>query len=112
MVEAMAERHPHSEEPTSPDQPAASWQLDPFQRHQHRWWDGTRWSSRVRDGASIGIDPPVIDPKPEAALPARPASPIDDAVVPLPTTNWATIAGLVIGVIVIAGLVLLAVASI
>jgi hypothetical protein len=42
------------------------WHADPFGRHRQRWWDGTRWTERVRSGDVVGIDPPGIDPTPAA----------------------------------------------
>ena len=75
---------------------------------------GTEPSGPVasRDGATIGIDPPVIETRPEADLPVAPAAPIDDAVQPLPRTNWPAIISLGIGVLVVVGLVILIVLSV
>jgi hypothetical protein len=98
------------QEDARPNEPA--WHPDPFQRHQARWWDGAEWTGRVRDGATIGIDPPVIDTRPEADVPVAPAAPIHDAVQPLPRTNWAAIISLGIGVLVVVGLVVMIVLSV
>ena len=45
-------------------------------------WDG-RWTERVRDHELDGIDPPGIDPAPEAVRSEEPADPITDAHHPL-----------------------------
>lgn len=37
--------------------PGAGWHTDPTGRHRHRWWDGARWTDRVVDGNTQGIDP-------------------------------------------------------
>lgn len=35
----------------------ASWQPDPTGRHDHRYWDGTRWTEHVADAGVAGVDP-------------------------------------------------------
>lgn len=65
----------------------------------------------MRDGDRIGIDPPVIDPKPEAQVTAAAADPIVDALKPLPSRNWSTVIALMLGLLVIAALVILAIFS-
>ena len=57
----------------------ASWQGDPFGRHEQRWWDGEAWTEKVRSGGTTGIDPPGIVAKPEHARDHVPARPITDA---------------------------------
>ena len=37
--------------------PAQHWGPDPSGRHQHRYWDGTRWSDQVADGGVMSSDP-------------------------------------------------------
>ena len=37
--------------------PAARWAPDPSGRHQHRWWDGTAWTSHVSTNGVTGQDP-------------------------------------------------------
>lgn len=54
----------------------AAWHTDPFGRHNIRWWDGTQWTEKVRDGALPGIDPPGIAVAPQGAPLNEPASPI------------------------------------
>lgn len=36
---------------------AAAWHPDPTGRYPHRWWDGTRWTDSVSDGATTLSDP-------------------------------------------------------
>ena len=33
------------------------WHTDPTGRHQHRWWDGGRWTETVADGGVVASDP-------------------------------------------------------
>jgi hypothetical protein len=35
----------------------AQWAPDPSGRHQHRWWDGARWTDQVSDGGQQSVDP-------------------------------------------------------
>lgn len=35
---------------------AAGWHTDPSGRHQHRYWDGTRWTDDVADGGAVTKD--------------------------------------------------------
>lgn len=34
----------------------AAWHADPTGRHEHRWWDGSRWTGMVSDGGTVGED--------------------------------------------------------
>ncbi|HEY6531499.1 MAG TPA: STAS/SEC14 domain-containing protein [Acidimicrobiales bacterium] len=45
--------------PTPPSAPAvpAQWAPDPYGRHQHRWWDGERWTAYVGDNGMTSTDP-------------------------------------------------------
>lgn len=38
--------------------PAADWYPDPSGRHQHRYWDGQRWTEHVADDGVQAVDPP------------------------------------------------------
>jgi len=67
------------ERASSPDGAPPSWQADPFGRHEQRWWDGKRWTEKVRSTGTTGIDPPGIVAKPEHARDHVPAPPITDA---------------------------------
>ena len=35
----------------------AAWHPDPLGRHEHRYWDGTRWTEHVANGGQSGTDP-------------------------------------------------------
>lgn len=35
----------------------AAWHPDPTGRHEHRWWDGERWTEHVADGGQSSTDP-------------------------------------------------------
>lgn len=35
----------------------AQWAADPAGRHQHRWWDGERWTEHVADNGVSSTDP-------------------------------------------------------
>lgn len=43
--------------PSSSAQPA-NWYPDPSGRHEHRWWDGNRWSVHVSDGGVASEERP------------------------------------------------------
>jgi hypothetical protein len=51
------------------DTAGASWQPDPSGRHQHRYWDGSRWTDHVADNGVTGIDPLLAPPPPIVATP-------------------------------------------
>ncbi len=57
-------------------EPEASWHTDPFGRHEARWWNGTRWTEKVRNGERTGIDPPGIAVAPQGVPLNEPLSPI------------------------------------
>lgn len=61
----------------------ASWQQDPFGRHDERWWDGDRWTERVRTAGATGIDPPGIDAQPASLRASERVGPIVDATGPV-----------------------------
>jgi hypothetical protein len=46
----------------------ASWQTDPTGRHDHRYWDGQRWTEHVADAGVASVDP-YEEPAPEPAAP-------------------------------------------
>lgn len=48
------------ETPAGPHPPG--WYADPWGRHEHRWWDGHRWTAAVADGGRRGEDPPQGTP--------------------------------------------------
>ncbi len=53
-----------------------SWHADPFGQHEFRWWNGEKWTEKVRDGDRISIDPPDITTTPQGVPFNEPASPI------------------------------------
>lgn len=42
---------------TDQHQPLAGWYPDPVARFSERYWDGTKWTERVRDGVVEAVDP-------------------------------------------------------
>lgn len=54
----------------------ASWRSDPTGRHDHRYWDGTRWTDHVADAGVASTDPYT---EPPAAPDAEPPSIAADA---------------------------------
>jgi hypothetical protein len=46
--------------PTAPPPPPtpAQWATDPFGRHEHRWWDGSKWTEHVASRGQQSTDPP------------------------------------------------------
>jgi hypothetical protein len=50
---------PSPSSPPTPPTPAvpAQWAADPHGRHQHRWWDGERWTAYVADNGVTVTDP-------------------------------------------------------
>lgn len=86
----------------------AAWHADPFGRHAKRWWDGDRWTEKVRAAnGQPGLDPPGIDPHPVAIPQAEPAAPIHDAHLPIkppPVSGQLTFA---LGVVVFVALLVL-----
>ena len=51
--------------------PNAGWFSDPLGRHQHRFWDGSSWTSHVADAGRAGEDP-VGAPPPAHVTPSGP----------------------------------------
>jgi hypothetical protein len=43
--------------PPPPPSIPAGWHADPHGRHEHRYWDGARWTDHVSDGGVQGTDP-------------------------------------------------------
>jgi len=50
--------------------PPAHWAADPSGRHEHRYWDGTRWTDHVADQGRTSVDPIAADPTSSAAATA------------------------------------------
>lgn len=55
---------------------APDWYRDPFGRHEHRYWDGTRWTDHVASAGSQAVDPPVVA-MPSAQIAERGEFPAD-----------------------------------
>lgn len=88
------------------DERQIGWHADPFGRYPYRWWDGTAWSEKVRaDGGTQGIDPPGIDVAPVAVTESVPASPIEDALMPIKRRPIADTIAVFVGCIVFLGLI-------
>jgi len=47
--------------------PPAHWAADPTGRHEHRYWDGNRWTDHVADQGRTTVDPIAADPASSAA---------------------------------------------
>ena len=63
---------------TLPTGQPPSWQPDPTRRHQHRYFDGARWTDHVADRGQSTTDPYTLPPPPAgptvpAAAPPDPA---------------------------------------
>ena len=84
------------------------WHTDPFGRHRHRWWDGTRWTERVRSGDVMGIDPPGIDPTPVAPGVADRVDPLDPTP-PVELRSLKVPQGLLLGLVLLVAIVALVV---
>lgn len=48
---------PVAAEPPPPPPVPAQWAPDPQGRHQHRWWDGTRWTEHVANDGEVTVHP-------------------------------------------------------
>jgi hypothetical protein len=48
---------PGSGATSTPPMVAAGWHPDPTGRHEHRYWDGARWTASVADGGESWTDP-------------------------------------------------------
>jgi len=61
-----------------------NWEVDPYHRHDQRWWSGNRWSEKVRSNNETGIDPPGVIAKPVSPESQKgPAQPIIDSPLPM-----------------------------
>lgn len=66
---SFAAPRPPSPVPSRGAAPAASgtparWFVDPFARHDQRYWSGTAWTEHVTDGGVPASDPPPTRPGP------------------------------------------------
>ena len=71
----------------------ASWQPDPSGRHQHRYWDGQRWTDNVSDAGVTSTDP-LTAPTPDVEEPAPvvPSAIPPTTTAPDPDPTWAAAA--------------------
>lgn len=91
------------------DASSASWQQDPFGRHDERWWDGQRWTERVRTAGAPGIDPPGFDAQPASPHVGDRVGPIVDATGPVDLRSPNLPRMLLVGVIVLVAILVLVV---
>jgi hypothetical protein len=85
---------------TSTGGPAASWYPDPTGRHEHRYWDGERWTVHVADNGVTGVDGPTQQPaaqqpaaQQQAVVHEQPTStagwaPVPERPAPTPQYAW------------------------
>lgn len=94
------------------DEVPASWQQDPFGRHEERYWDGGRWTEKVRSDGKVGIDPPGVVPRPEHARSNVPAPPITDAAAPVRYTPNSLPRMILVGVLLLVAIVVLVIVGV
>lgn len=88
------------------DSRQVGWHADPFGRHARRWWNGVIWTEKVRtERGGHGIDPPGIDTAPVAVNEIIPASPIEDALLPIQRRPIADKIALFVGCVVFLALI-------
>ena len=56
-VQAAAQPAPPPTTPAPPPPLPPPWGADPHGRHQHRWWDGARWTEHVSNDGVVTADP-------------------------------------------------------
>lgn len=67
---------------------SGNWEPDPYHRHEQRWWNGMRWSEKVRSNSSARIDPPGVIPNPvNRDAHDGPAEPLSGVKLPLRTSS-------------------------
>ena len=90
--------------------PSGNWEPDPYHRHDQRWWSGSRWSQKVKSDSEIHIDPPGVIPRPvdQSSL-GTPVDPITGVRDPLPTTSPYIPHLLLLGFLLLAGTIILAI---
>lgn len=74
----------------STGRPAASWFPDPTGRHEHRYWDGERWTVHVADHGVTGVDGPTQQPTTQQPTTPRPTA--QQPTTQQPTTGWSPVA--------------------
>jgi hypothetical protein len=72
----------------------AAWQPDPTGKHDHRWWDGERWTEHVADAGQASVDPiEGATPAPPGGGTASPEAADTDAGGDTGTGGWVGAAG-------------------
>ncbi|APZ34766.1 hypothetical protein BOH66_11320 [Microbacterium aurum] len=56
-AERAAQVEAASPPPPPPPPVPAQWAADPHGRHQHRYWDGARWTEHVANDGVASVDP-------------------------------------------------------
>lgn len=90
----------------------AGWYVDPTGNHSYRYWDGARWTERVSDGGSTGVDPTELDPElvevpppPGSQAPGPPpqqqAQPGVQVTQSSASTGLGTVFGILIGIVLV-----------
>ncbi len=92
--------------------PPEGWYPDPFGRYRKRFWDGARWTSRVTNGTSVGIDQPGLETVPAGDVMFERAIPIQDVTQPLAARNVGLQIALTLSAVLFVGLAVLAVMSV
>jgi hypothetical protein len=68
----------------------AAWQPDPTGKHDHRWWDGERWTEHVADAGQASVDPLETElPPPSGEAPTGPADTSSSEVAGSSPGGWA-----------------------
>ncbi|MCH1512472.1 MAG: DUF2510 domain-containing protein [Acidimicrobiales bacterium] len=97
---------------TLPASSEGSWEIDPFHRHDQRWWNGNNWSDKVRTGNEICIDPAGVMPSGVQSLEfERPVEPIPTGMTPIHHQSRYLPHLLLFGVFLLTTTVILAIAS-
>jgi hypothetical protein len=68
----------------------AAWQPDPTGKHDHRWWDGERWTEHVADAGQASVDPLESEvPPPSGGTPSDAAGTSSSDVAGASPGGWA-----------------------
>lgn len=85
----------------------AGWYVDPTGVHAYRYWDGSRWTNRVSDGGSTGVDPTELDadmaelpPPPGSQAPGPPPQQPGQPAVQVTQRSGGTGLGTVVGILI------------
>ncbi|MCA1695565.1 MAG: DUF2510 domain-containing protein, partial [Actinobacteria bacterium] len=70
-----------------PSQGGAAWLPDPAGRFQHRYWDGSLWTTAVMTDGQVTADAELLpqgEPGSEAVVPSAPPVPVGPGYAPAP----------------------------